>query len=139
MAVPGASFGASSIGQGRGSASGGDRPVAETPRGGRGHGSYRGRRDRSVSGTRRESEERRGDRGRSIARRERSYNPRANSMSTNRSRSQSAFRDRNTGNLMPTRLFNLSKALVKICRHTATEVYGIHPTELGWLPAYQVL
>ena len=44
-----------------------------------------------------------------------------------------------TGTLLPTRLYYMSKALVKICRHTATEVYGIQPTELGWLPAQQVL
>jgi hypothetical protein len=127
MAAQGAYVGASSIGQGRGSASSGDRQVAGAPRGGRDHGPSRGRRDRSESRTRRESNERRGDRGRSIERRERSYNPRANSMSTNRSRSRSAFRDRMTGTLLPTRLYYLSKALVKICRHTAAEDFGIQP------------
>jgi hypothetical protein len=39
---------------------------------------------------------------------------------------------------MPTRLYTLSKALVKICQHTATEVFSITPTDLGWLPAAQV-
>jgi len=41
--------------------------------------------------------------------------------------------------LLPNRLYSLSKILVKICRHTATEDYGIAPTDLGWLPAAQVL
>ena len=113
--------------------------VAETPREGRGREQHRGGRYRSESRTRRESAERRGSRGRSIERRERSYGPRSNSLDTNRECSRSAFRDRNTGNLLPNRLYTLSKILVKICRHTATEEYGIAPTDLGWLPAAQTL
>jgi hypothetical protein len=84
--------------------------VAETPSGSQGQQQTRGRRYRSESRTRRESAERRGERGRSIERRERSYDPRSNSMDTNRSRSRSAFRDRNTGGLMPARLYDLSRA-----------------------------
>ena len=108
--------------------------VAETPREGRGREQGRGGRYRSESRTRRESAERRGSRGRSIERRERSYDPRSNSLDTNRERSRSAFRDKNTGNLLPNRLYTLSKLLVKVCRHTATEDFGIAPSDLGWLP-----
>jgi hypothetical protein len=113
--------------------------VAETPREGRGRDRGHGGRNRSESRTRRESAERHGPRGRSIERRERSYDPRSNSLATNRERSRSAFRDKNTGNLLPERLYSLSKLLVKICRHTATEEFGIAPSNLGWLPAAQTL
>jgi hypothetical protein len=78
-------------------------------------------------------------RGRSIERRERSYDPRSNSLETNRERSRSAFRDKNTGSLLPNRFYNLSKFLVKVCRHIATEDFGIAPSDLGWLPAAQTL
>ena len=59
-------------------------------------------------------------------------------MSTNRSRSASAFRDRNANDMLPTRLYNLSRSLVKICRHTASD-WAIVPSELGWLPMQQVI
>ena len=59
-------------------------------------------------------------------------------MSTNRSRSASAFRDRNTDDLLPERLCTLSRILVKLCRHRATD-HGITPTRTGWLPVGQVL
>jgi len=107
--------------------------VAETPREGRGREQGRGGRYRSESRTRRESAERRGSRGRSIERRERSYDPRSNSLETNRERSRSAFRDKNTGSLLPNRLYTLSKLLVKVCRHTATEASALRrPTSAGF-------
>ena len=59
-------------------------------------------------------------------------------MSTNRSRSASAFRDRNTDDLLPERLYTLSRILVKLCRHRATD-HGITPARAGWLPVGQVL
>ena len=59
-------------------------------------------------------------------------------MSTNRSRSASAFRDRNTDDLLPERLYTLSRILVRLCRHRATD-HGIPPTRAGWLPIVQVL
>ena len=94
-------------------------PVAETPQGDRGRSSTdaRGSRGRSQSRDRRD-----GPRGRPMARRrEGSYDPRGASMSTNRSRSASAFRDRNTDDLLPERLYTLSRILVKLCRHRATD------------------
>ena len=59
-------------------------------------------------------------------------------MSTSRSRSASAFRDRNTDDLLPERLCTLSRILVWLCRHRATD-HGITPARTGWLPIVQVL
>jgi hypothetical protein len=126
--------------------------VAGTPRCDPEHGStrrggeYRGRDERDDRGRyrgrsySRENRERAqsGSRGRSIRRREASYDPRGVSMSTNRSRSQSAFRDRNTGALIESRLYSLSRALVRLCRHVGHD-NGCFPSELGWLGINEVL
>ena len=100
--------------------------VAETPRvdSGRATTDARGA-DRGRSASRRREDRERADdgsRGRSIRRREGSYDRRGVSMITNRSRSQLALRDRNTSDVLPTRLYNLSRALVEIGRHAASDL-----------------
>jgi hypothetical protein len=109
--------------------------VAETPLEGRGRqGRHEGGRGRDESRNRRD-----GSRGRSLARRrEHSYDPRGASCSTNRSRSASAFRDRNTDELLDDRLYSLSRILVKLCRHDGTD-YGLVPSTAGWFPFGNVL
>ena len=106
------------------------RQVAEAPQ------ANRGRQDAAIGGRgRSQSRDRRdGSRGRSVARRrERSYDPRGASVSTTRSRSASAFRDRNTDDLLDDRLHTLSRILVKLCRHTGTD-RGLIPSRAGWFP-----
>ena len=40
--------------------------------------------------------------------------------------------------MLPTRLYTLSRTLVKLCRHTGTD-RGFYPTQNGWLPVAQTL
>jgi hypothetical protein len=112
------------------------RQVAETPQANRGR---QGPADAGGRGRAQSRDCRDGSRGRSVARRrERSYDPRGASCSTTRSRSASAFRDRNTDDLLDDRLYTLSRILVKLCRHTGTD-RGLIPSRAGWFPFDNVL
>ena len=98
--VPDVAAPAAGLSSGKGKGAG--APVAETPRGDRARGST----DMDERGRARPLEHRGQARGRSASRgrRDRSYDPRGTSMSTNRSRSASAFRDKNTNDRLRERL-----------------------------------
>ena len=132
-AVPAGAGGRGSVGAGGQPGAG---PVAATPGAQHApHASGGDPRGRSASRDRHGD----GQRGRSWSRgRGRPRGHQDGSRSTNRSRSQSVFRDRNTGEVLSDRLFTLSKTLVRICRHQATSL-GITVSPAGWITIGQAL